>query len=189
MATSYFDFLTYPLVTLGIPLIFVMLFYDDDKTVNNIGRIIFYSFMWGIGYVGMWIAKWIIGSFLVKDNLIKVAIESLKARTSSEDYGRIDAITMNIKVYRDLFYKIIFGILILYYLIRGLKVIKNIKLSYIKEIVPYVIVAIMPFAWYFVTANHSCIHNFFTYRNLIIFFFSTMCAGEIFIKKLSSNNK
>ena len=33
---------------------------------------------------------------------------------------------------------------------------------------PYIVIAIMPFVWYFVLKNHSMYHSFFTYRNLLL---------------------
>ena len=33
---------------------------------------------------------------------------------------------------------------------------------------PYILIAIMPFVWYFVLKNHSMYHSFFTYRNLLL---------------------
>ena len=33
---------------------------------------------------------------------------------------------------------------------------------------PYIVIAIIPFVWYFVLKNHSMYHSFFTYRNLLL---------------------
>ena len=33
---------------------------------------------------------------------------------------------------------------------------------------PYIVIAIMPFVWFFVLKNHSMYHSFFTYRNLLL---------------------
>ena len=57
--TSYFDFLTYPVVTLGIPLCCYFLL-ESDRLWNNIKRLTGFSVSWAIGYAGMCAAKWVI---------------------------------------------------------------------------------------------------------------------------------
>ena len=33
---------------------------------------------------------------------------------------------------------------------------------------PYILIALIPFVWYFILKNHSINHSFFTYRNLLL---------------------
>ena len=40
---------------------------------------------------------------------------------------------------------------------------------------PYMLVAATPFVWYKLTENHSCIHSFFTHRDLAVTIFATAC--------------
>lgn len=59
--TAYFDFLTYPFITLGVPLIAYLAFEDRRLVTRQIDmrkNMLLYTFSWGIGYVGMWSAKW-----------------------------------------------------------------------------------------------------------------------------------
>ena len=44
--------------------------------------------------------------------------------------------------------------------------------------IPYLLVMLYPFAWYFFTKNHSFIHNHFTYRELSISIFA-LCSSLI----------
>jgi hypothetical protein len=183
MLTSYFDFLTYPLVTLGIPLIFLLLL---DKS-NSYKKIIICTLSWGFGYVGMWASKWAVGSILLKRNLFEDAILQIKYRSSSEEFNRFNAILKNFKIYNYTVYKLIFTIIILYYLIRIIKLLKKLKIKYIKKIIPFLIIAVMPMVWYFLASNHSSIHYWFTFRALIIFFFAIMSALEEVILDCKSN--
>lgn len=38
------------------------------------------------------------------------------------------------------------------------------------NVVPYLIILLMPFAWYFVLKDHSYYHAYFTYRTLTVAF-------------------
>ena len=74
--TSYFDFLTYPIVTLGIPLCCYFLL-ERDRLWNNIKRLTGFSVSWAIGYAGMWAAKWVIADLTLHTGTIKDAIWSI----------------------------------------------------------------------------------------------------------------
>lgn len=57
-----------------------------------------------------------------------------------------------------------------------LNIIKNLT-----KVLPYVIICIMPFAWYFVLRGHSWEHAYFTYRALTL---SLICIPLMFTKLL-----
>lgn len=80
--TSYFDFLTYPVVTLGIPLCCYFLL-ESDRLWNNIKRLTGFSVSWAIGYAGMWAAKWVIADLTLHTGTIKDAIWSIIGRTEA----------------------------------------------------------------------------------------------------------
>lgn len=108
--TSYFDFLTYPIVTLGFPLcVFFLL--NGSGTIgkgghaeksgqtyragvptdrewgrllkNAVRRVVGYSVCWGIGYAGMWAMKWIIADLTLHTGTIKDAVWSIIGRTEA----------------------------------------------------------------------------------------------------------
>ena len=61
MMENFFDFLTYPIITLGIPLILLLwMRVRDEKTdlKDNLLFTIWSSISWGVGYALTWIAKW-----------------------------------------------------------------------------------------------------------------------------------
>lgn len=88
MMTSYFDFLTYPLVSLGIPLITALIYAENDKTLMRIFFIIKNSFAWWVGYLGMWGGKWVLGSVLCPESgSLEVAIGSIRYRGSNMAEG------------------------------------------------------------------------------------------------------
>lgn len=63
ISTAYFDFLTYPLVTFGIPMIFCILI-NEKNTCENWKEMPIMGIHWGIGYLGMWAEKWLIGTVI-----------------------------------------------------------------------------------------------------------------------------
>ena len=69
--TGYFDLLTYPLITFGIPFLFyIYMLGKDDKKVS-IKNIILIGFSWLLGYIGMFIFKFAVSSIVLLKNVFK----------------------------------------------------------------------------------------------------------------------
>lgn len=187
MSTNFLDILTFPLVTFGVPMIFCILLDDDSSLKENLLKIISFGLIWIVGYAGMWVSKWIISSVLLNADVIGDALRKIFIRTSTVEYTRVDAILENLLVYKKKSYLIIFALIGVYYIRKLIPVIKNISRLDLNRVIPFMIMAILPFGWFFILSNHSYIHAFFTYRILLIFFFAIFCSLEyLCAKKIDS---
>lgn len=193
--TVYFDFLTYPLVTLGIPLIFLISI-RDYKLIDNIKAIFINSMFWGIGYLGMWLEKWLLASIILKKNIIYDGFKQIALRSSKELDGNtfsiVDCIISQISVLLKWPYLILFvGVaifLILYYRKR-IHVPVSLKIFIITladSLIPYIILCFYPFIWFSIASNHCYANPKFTYRLLGISVFAFISG---IIKYLNSLNK
>lgn len=185
MCTSYFDFLTYPIATLGMSMItYIILNNKDNKLLLK--DIIIYSIMWGLGYGLMWGGKWLVGTLLTGENFFKSAMQAVETRSSStigdSKITYISVLYRNLGSYFSIPFIVIFVVLNIYYVI---KLIKKFDINKLKCIFNYLLISMMPLAWYFVLKNHSYIHNFFTYRSLVVLLFAYLC----FISSLSEGEK
>ena len=183
IVTTYFDFLTYPIVSLGIPLcVCVMInrkFFCDAELKGVLTKLFSYSFAWGFGYGGMWAGKWSVAYILAgyKD-VFKAAINQILYRSSLSE-GEITFITLDIfKRNFDAMFSgpltIILGLLIILFLC--LLIIKRQKISVTKSIaVTFLFIAVLPLLWYLVVKNHSYVHPFLAYRDLSITIFGLTC--------------
>lgn len=183
MFTNYFDFLTYPLISFGIPMIFYLLLDRDKKSVKDKMLMIFlFGITWSVGYVGMWLSKWIISSVILNDNIVADGFNRFIIRSSSVEFTRFDAILNNIVIYKKRAYFIIGSFILIYYIKRLIGARNNISQDRLKQVLPILILAFIPFVWYFIASNHSYIHNWMTYRVLCIFFFSVLCSFELLME-------
>lgn len=181
MATSYFDFLTYPFVSLGIPLIVFLTYLDSEKLAKKFYYIILCSAQWCIGYVGMWAGKWIMGSVLVPEGgSIEAAIRSILYRgsnMSSDDQTTLNVFNVtleNLYVYLKWPVMILIGTAIIYLLWKIIRR-KGFVKSRLLSVAPYLLICIYPFAWYMIAKNHSYEHSFMAYRELAIATFAGLC--------------
>ena len=177
--TTFFDLLTVPLLTLGIPLIVVVLLINKKK--KNIKKslitIIKLSLLWCISYATIFFAKWVIASIVLHRDVITVAIKNIIFRANgNEEYPvtRLGAIKENLKfIYNSVLAVICFITCI----ICAIKlIIYRKRIKEFKYLIPVLFISLYPYIWYFVFAGHSTIHAFFTYRLQAITIFGILCS-------------
>lgn len=185
MTVVYVDYLTFPLVTFGIPVIVLMLMDKSEDTLwKKLVRVIRYGIDWSIGYVGLWAAKWVIASAVLQRNVIKEGVEQVLFRSSSTpDMGDFKITVLkawgsNVCNYVNIVYLVIIliGLIWVCYKIRPSKY-QLMEILRTEGI--YLLIATMPFVWYGVFKNHSYSHGSFTFRCLFI----TVFAGMVFLGK------
>ena len=160
--TAYFDLLTTPMLTLVIPLMTLFVMernkQENEKFYVGFGKIVFFSFLWGIGYSVTWFSKLVLATWITHKNIIMDAFSQFIFRTKTDaNFSRLDAIHSNMLFIPWTY--IIIGLImliILAVLFFNRKGLKNMFL--------FIIIMIMPYVWYFMAANHSYIHSWFTYR-------------------------
>lgn len=179
--TSYFDLLTFPLITIGYPIIFLLLL-SKSNYKDLIKKIICYSIFWIIGYIFMWAGKWAISSILLHKNMFADAYHNILIRLNNEAYGyKIgykNIIKANLRYIKNTFTYIILSLDLIYTFViliinkNNLKFKNIFSLKNLNKILPFILTSLMPIVWYFTLKNHSYIHAFFTFRILSILFFS-----------------
>lgn len=180
--TSYFDFLTYPLVTLGVPLVLWISLNMQEKLMANLKNIFGVSMFWGIGYGGLWGLKWLIGDLITGRSILSDAVEQVVYRTSDKVSDKVitfskllHELLSSMRQYTWMLLVLLIGIYFLWHIAKTKKV-------RIKMIVTYAVIGMFPFIWFFVLKNHSYGHYWFTYRELAITVFSAstcmMLHGE-----------
>lgn len=174
--TNFFDFLTNPIVTYGIPIIiyFMIIYKDEYNTFKDIFFIYLKtSISWFLGYLITWVSKWILTDIIVNRETVKNAIEQINFRTTGEEI-KISTFLNRLQEYFSIFSIKIIIIICLLFLLIGILNQKRLKQTNNKfiKMITYLIGTIIPFVWYFVLIQHSNAHIFFTYRNLVVTIFA-----------------
>lgn len=178
MITSYMDLLTWPLVTLAVPLI--VLLQMEEKEDGAIRKIVVSTSFWGIGYIGQWASKWVIASLFLDDNIMIDAAKQFLLRSSimtgdtGEDFSWFDTIRKNISVFQRNGFRLLFIMIAIWLIYIVVK--KSGELHW-KRAIPYLLVFLFPFFWYLITRNHAYIHYWMTWRILVISVFALCCAA------------
>lgn len=182
VSTAFFDFLTYPIITFGIPCILYFNIKNASSIKNSIYDFTRLLISWGCGYFGMWSLKWVIGSLLTKENVILDALKTILFRTShsngSVSYTFLSTIKLNVCTFFNTPLTLFFIGFCCYNLYKILKKVIDKKTELNKILImslPYFMVSLLPFLWYLFTINHSAIHGWlFTYKALGVSLFSLL---------------
>lgn len=197
--TNFIDFLTNPILTYAIPILIYFLLLQRKRAVTIKETIKIYfktSILWALGYGLTWATKWILTDLILNKGIIENALEQAKFRANDNKYT-VEQLYKCLMVFIsektvDFIWKtsIIFMLtqLVLNILnkvknrskdkkdeknnvVTGIKI-KAFLLAKLRDIFPYFIGIFIPIAWYAVLFNHSVVHRFFTYRNVLVIFFS-----------------
>lgn len=174
-----FDWLTYPLVTLGIPLIIYINLYHKNL-VDDVKRVLKSSFLWLSGYACMWTVKWIMVLLFTDQDIFEDVRESILHRVGIVNFEPwlvditfLHAVMANFHEFEigSLIYVFFFfSILIFYILKKRLVVVKNVKAMVLLGI------GLMPFLWYAVLVHHSIHHPWMAHKILIISIYAVFSA-------------
>lgn len=177
IAAAFFDYLTYPLLTLSMPLAIWLLTYDKPDA-DMLKNELYYSVCWLFGYVFMWGGKWVIATAVTGEDVIKEGWDNVIFRASGrlkgeeESLGYLNVITRQFKVAGCVPFILVLIIIIFSFLF--LSVIKKEKWDLIRS-AGLILICIFPFLWYFVLRNHSVVHDWFTYRTFSVLIFAACC--------------
>lgn len=166
--TVFFDFLTFPLMTLCYPALAICLAKKDNRNSLAASAII----GWGLGYAILWASKWVISYLLVNPDSFYEAITAANCRmVGTCDHPLIVTLIL-----------VFLSIMLLAGYYTSYR--NRWKFLYI------LMIGSLPILWFLVLNNHSYVHFFFTWRTLMISVFCILYYFNLYgkYKKNSSSD-
>lgn len=196
MVENFFDFLTYPILTLGIPLVLLLWLRVRDEQADFRGNFWFMfkaSLSWFFGYALTWISKWLLSAAILGVRYFWRTMSVVQYRlegSEEEPLDRIGTIQRNLKAWLNVqdggvisWSKIALLILIVAVVLIIWRKLKDWKT--VGAYLPILFVAAYPYIWYLVMSNHSQIHYWYTYRAQLVALF----AGLVFLAAILRERK
>ncbi len=186
IATAYFDFLTYPLFSYGLPMGIALLIAHRKglliKTFDGVKRVIEGGIFWIIGYGGMYISKWTLAAALTDIDVFADAMTQLTYRMShvqreadlDATFGLTRVLVMNLWTWVSTPAFTAFAIFVIFFAAwRMVKIKRKAEWQLYRSVtLGLLLLCLSPFVWYDVLLNHSYLHYWFTFRELAIFAFA-----------------
>ena len=170
MTTVFFDFLTYPMAALGIPLILVLIM-KKQGLKQGIYDAVGYSLCFAAGYAGMWAGKWIMASLILGENVLAEAmgqagVHSGAAVVDGQELSHLGVIWRNVRVLIKWPYVLAMAGMFFVYIFR---IFKNKAAAFRKEtVIPIGLVCLIPFGWIWITSSHAAWCYWYTYRGISV---------------------
>ena len=175
---TFFDLLTYPLISLGFPLVLAVILENrkGKKVSQQMVFIIKLGILWALGYALLFFTKWIIASIVLNKDAISLALNELLFRVNGNEthpVNRLDTLKNNFNYFFIPTAKyILIGIFIIWIISF---ILYRKKLRECKLILPLICIAIVPYVWYLVFSGHSSIHAWFTNKIQAVTLFAILC--------------
>lgn len=156
--TAYFDLLTAPMLTLGLPLVVMLSLEPEEKLSKAFTGLTLSSLLWAVGYGLTWVTKWILATLLTSENIWTDGLHNVSNRSGVlDENGRLDALMANLDLLPWAFIVMAIAVIIVlacwHFHKQGWR-----------HALPLLVVAFIPWVWYLFAANHSYLHNWFTFR-------------------------
>lgn len=158
--TTYFLYISFPLITFGFPMIIFLNLknkYDGNQTYkDDIIMTLKCALSWLFGYVLFFSLKWIISTIMTGNDFINDSLMSVNQRLGiSFPFNYFDTLKLNL----DYFFQSKFNIILICVIFLSLIILfRGNTYKKIKYFYSYFLVALSPFLWILICSNHSAIH-------------------------------
>lgn len=163
--TAYFDLLTVPLLTVGIPVAVWVVVSVRSKSLCEWARptlqIVLYGCLWAVGYALTWVTKWVLATWFTSANVLQDGFYETSRRTQSVGFSRFDALLANTAM-------VPWSLFLVVALVLAVLAIYRFRRKGVLSAMLLFALGLLPFVWYLVASNHSFEHAWFTYRNLML---------------------
>ena len=176
--TAFMDFLTYPLATLGMAAVFILIKNTDKYDwKKSLLLVIKWCVFWGIGYGGMWTGKWIAASLILHENIMTDVLRQATVHTSDvvimgQHYNVLQVVWRNITVFAKWPFLLLGVGIGIWAVIRHAKL----EMRKWKQTIPFLTIAVLPMLWMMILKEHSGLLYWFTYRGLMVTVFAGLCS-------------
>ena len=175
----FFDFLTFPVLALGYPLLVTLLLQikAGESSSRLWSQTIGLSAIWMVSYAATWLCKAPVGTLLTGQNVLADILKQVAFRTTGNwEYVVVtpaDSILINLKTF------FIGSNVLCFVLLLGAAALRALRrpqpLAHWVRILPVAVVALWPFVWYCVLQNHVRLHFWMTNKQLAVTVFA-LCA-------------
>ncbi len=171
--TAYFDLLTCPLLSWGIPMLvwLAMKRKNEGKSVQHFAVT---SALWAVGYAATWAAKWLVATMTTSANVFADATDQAMVRASVGETSRWGALVRNVELVPWLYAAIALVVLILF-------VVHYFDSRRWRQAVLCLVVALAPMVWFMAISEHSWLHYWFTYRIIAITVMGVLMAAACLV--------
>jgi hypothetical protein len=166
MCTSYFDFLTYPIMSFAVPAVMLVLFWDELKEWKGLWKIfhpVLSFFAWGVGYLAFWSEKWLLSDLITGGSVLRTAVGETHFRTTTAMVDRLLAVNKN------WIYMAWWPIMAVVIIWLAFWIVCIVRRGWKKDfrVFGMAFICLTVPLWYLIASEHTGTHTIFTWRNAV----------------------
>lgn len=173
--TAYFDLLTCPILTWGMPLCTYFIVYLQPSLrlgVKTWGQA---SVLWVLGYGLTFFSKFVIATIATEENVFAQGMTAVSERTGGFDsISRLDAVLCNLHMINWIYV----GAFLLVLLVLALM---KFRREGVVNATLCLLSILPPLVWFAVLSNHSYIHRWFVYRDSAVIIMALLSAVALMV--------
>jgi len=191
--TQYFDFYTTPIITFGLPMIYLYLLAQRENSAPGLKRIGINAAAWSAGYGLMWLTKLTLTSLLTDANGLGQGLASFAGRVGIEKTAGMEAYYSPIAAIRSVFVSlysdregklVLFAAVAVAFAVLAYQFLKD--NHSIREAVKHwqlVLIAALPVVWFIAAAQPTANHHWFQYRGVAVSFWAGLLWLQFLLQK------
>ena len=172
-ATSYFDFLTFPILTLCIPLTVWLTLQIRCRTAS-VPKVGILAASWFAGYVYMWAGKWILTCLLTSNNILAEVYDQIMLRSVDIHHGSPFPVRETLDKFMSPDVVCLVTVLLIFFVYLWLA---RKEPSSRTEVKSLVLVGLFPLVWCLLCMQHTFQHPHLTWRFVGGILFPYLCIA------------
>ena len=174
--TAFFDLLTFPIVSLGFPLVVLLLKELKAKRSRKLilRKLVGSAVFWGGGYFGSYLMKFLISGIILGKDAALSAFGQASYRAGGHLSEMIQALLRNGGTMFGIWTAGIPLFILIVWFVYALK--RGSLKKHWRDYIPFLLIAALPHVWYLIFSNHSMVHFWFTYRAQAVSVFAVLCG-------------
>ena len=188
-AVNYFDLLTFPLITLGIPLLLYFALDQQAGVKRSLAVFVACASSWAFAYGLMWVMKWVLGTLLTGQDFFASAAAAAGQRSGTGDgaYGLKSVFIANLNLYTN---NVFVQVAICFLLVAVAAACAwryatdGEKLGALVQLAPFPLVMLLVPLWFKAFLQHSGVHAFMVNHDFWVFGFAATLAAALILEKV-----
>lgn len=181
-STSYFDFLTYPVACFGMPALFHLNRHKPQSASAALKELGLLLLAFLLGYGGMWLGKFAIGSLITRENLFLASMDHVNHWVGDGARFSIPYVLYfclsNLARSPIMLLTLVYALVLCIRLLRKKTALRPLRRELLAMLPPYLLLACLPFVWFILMRNPTGVHGgLFGHKALIV----TVFAGLSFL--------
>ena len=196
MLTMFFDFYTTPIITFGLPMVYLYMLRTDGGASNSVGLILKNAGIWLLSYGAMWITKLVLTEVLTAEDAYQMAMLSVFIWFGKEGYATEDGAYNPMDTFRALMKSItsdeegaaimMAALAVLAVLLIAGILCRKISIRPLGKNWGLLVIAVLPVIWFAVTAEPARVHFWFQHRSVALLYWA---LGGYFSMALRNRKK